>query len=261
MLLYHQIVVLQYGDCDMRWNLYLSIAAAVFFCLSISACSEDASGPAYLEIEEGAHFPCLGVKRIKVTVTDGQSENTFETFGDYYDQEGRCMHPIYAHATFDGLNTGTMMIRVEGFDSSEQRRISLGSLGPVGKKDVDSGYLGACTIDREPVNESGVDRYPFGTVVVEPLPQTDEVENVESLEFILNAGTANSINGGFLLDPEAPLEGTELTISSVPPFEPPGSLVIVARYKNVSVAQWSNLNVFSLEEDDMFVDVAMAKEP
>ena len=246
----------------MQRNIHLSIALAALLCAPISGCSEDTTGPAYLTLEEGAYLPCLGVKRFRVIVTDGKSEKISDNFGDYYDQEGHCKLPIYLLAAFDGLtNTSTMLVRVEGFDSSEKRRMSSGVLGPVSKADADTGHLGTLAIDREPVNEGGQNRYPTGTVVMTPLERIDEVEKIESLAFILNPGTTYAIHDGLYTDPEAHYEDLELVISSLLPFDDPGSLIVVARYKQVSVGQWSNANALNIKEADMFVEVTMAKEP
>jgi hypothetical protein len=127
------------------------------------------------------------------------------------------------------------------------------------------GYLGKMVIDREPLSEGGMpqypSRYPVGTVVVPPLERVEEVGKIDSLAFILNSGTADSINGRFLTNPEVPLKDTEFVISSVSPFDYPGLLIIVARYKNASVGQWASSNDFRIEEGDLFVEATMVKEP
>jgi hypothetical protein len=118
-------------------------------------------------------------------------------------------------------------------------------------------------INREPrpAYEGGVDRYSIGTLVLSPLPQIDEVEKIDSLAFIINPGTPYSLNGRFLTDPDVPLDETELVVSSVQPFDDHGSFIIVARYKNVSVAEWKNSIAFDVTEGDMFVEIMMAKDP
>jgi len=244
----------------MQVNIYILVASSFLVVTNLFACSEEVAGPAYLEIEEGGHLPCLGMKRVRVVVSDGQSQTRFDNFGEFYDDDGHCRQTIYAHASFEGLNTGTMMVTVEGFDSSEKRRIALGAMGPIIGKDVDRGYLGTVVVDREPVYVGGSDRYPLGTLVVDALPQIDAVGNIDNISFIVNAGKPDSINGRFLTDPEMPLEDTELVISSISPFDPPGDLAMIARNKNVSVGQWANASAFTIEENDTFVDVAMAKE-
>jgi hypothetical protein len=155
--------------------------------------------------------------------------------------------------------TNKMSIMVEGFDSSEKRRMCLGRMEQVTREQVESGDLGEMALERESVDDGGVPTYPTGTLTIPPLPGIADVGNVDSLAFIINAGTQDSINGRFVTDPKVSLGGATLVLSNLLPRDPPNSLIIVARYKNVSVGQWKNTSAFTI--GDMFTEVPMSKEP
>ncbi|MFC1655188.1 hypothetical protein ACFL2F_05215 [Myxococcota bacterium] len=236
--------------------LWIILAAS----LATAGCGGDVK-KAVLSIRQGANLPCLGVRRIKITVfKDEVSGKSMEVFGEFYHVDGNCDLPAGLPMDISGLPyTNKMSILVEGFDSSEKRRMCLGRMEQVTQEQVETGDLGEMALERESVDDGGVPTYPTGTLVVPPLPGIADVGKVDSLAFIVNAGTTDSINGRFIADPRASLSSTTLVLSNLLSRDPPNSLIIVARYQNVSVGQWKNTSAFTI--GDMFTEVPMSKEP
>jgi hypothetical protein len=215
---------------------------------------------AVLSIRQGDNLPCLGVRRIKVTVfkdeTSGKSE---EVFGEFYQVDGNCNLPVGLPMDVTGLPyTSQMSIAVEGFDSSLDRRMCLGRIEEVTRQNVESGDLGEMELDRESVDDGGVPTYPTGTLTIPPLPGIADIENMDTLSFIINARVPGSINGRFITDPKVSLSDTTLVLSNLLPRDPPNSLLIVAYYKNFRVGMWENTSSFAI--GDMFTEVRMTKE-
>ena len=239
------------------------IKRAVWMIMTASLLATGCGGDvkkAVLSIRQGANLPCLGVRRIKVTVfKDEVSGKSVEVFGEFYHIDGNCDLPAGLPMDVSGLPyTNKMSIMVEGFDSSEKRRMCLGRMEQVTREQVESGDLGEMALERESVDDGGVPTYPTGTLTIPPLPGMADIGRVDSLAFIINAGTQDSINGRFVTDPKVSLGDTTMVLSNLLPREPPNSLIIVARYQNVSVGQWQNSNAFTI--GDMFTDVPMSKE-
>lgn len=239
----------------LKRALWILLAAS----LAMAGCGSDVK-KAVLSISPGENLPCLGVRRIKITVfRDEVSGKSVEVFGEFYHADGNCNLTAGLPLDVSGLPfTGKMSIMVEGFDSSEKRRMCLGRIEQVTREEVESGDLGQMPLERESVNDGGVPTYPTGTLVIPPLPGFDEVGNVDSLAFIINHGTPESINGRFITDPQVPLSDVTLVLSNLLPRAPPNSLIIVARYNSISVGQWQNSNAFTI--GDMFTEVPMSKE-
>ena len=237
-------------------------AAWIFLAATLltAGCGGDVK-KAVLTIQQGDNLPCLGMRRIKVTVfKDEVSGKSVEVFGEFYYVDGNCNLPAGLPVDISGLPyTGKMSILIEGFDSSEKRRMCNGRMEQVTRSEVESGDLGELLLNREAVDDGGVPTYPTGTLVIPALPGIAGVGKVDSLAFIINAGATDSINGRFVTDPRVSLGETTLVLSNLLPRDPPNSLIIVARYKNVSVGQWQNENAFTIE--DMFTEVRMSKEP
>jgi hypothetical protein len=227
--------------------------------LATAGCGGDVK-KAVLSIRQGANLPCLGVRRIKITVfKDEVSGKSVEVFGEFYHVDGNCDLPAGLPLDVSGLPyTNKMSIMVEGFDSSEKRRMCLGRLEQVTRNQVESGDLGEMALERESVDDGGVPTYPIGTLVIPPLPGIADVGKVDSLAFIINHGTPHSINGRFITDPRVSWSDATLVLSNLLPRDPPNSLVIVARYENISVGQWQNANAFTI--GDMDTEVPMSKE-
>lgn len=227
--------------------------------LATAGCGGDVK-EAVLSVGQGTNLPCLGVRRIKVTVfKDEVSGKSIEVFGEFYHVDGNCDLPAGLPLDVSGLPyTNKMSIMVEGFDSSESRRMCLGRKETVTRTDVESGNLGEIPLNRESVDDGGVPTYPTGTLTIPPLQGIADIGVFDSLAFIINAGTLDSINGHFVADPAVPWSDTTLVLSSLLPRDPPNSLIIVARYKNNSIGHWQNANAFTI--GDMFTDVPMAKE-
>jgi hypothetical protein len=213
---------------------------------------------AVLSIRPGANLPCLGMHRIKATVfKDEVNGKSVEVFGKFYLVDGNCNLPAGLQLDVSGLPyTGKMSILVEGFDFSEKRRMCRGRM-QVSREEVETGGLGEMTLDREPVMDNNVSTYPTGTLIIPPLPGIADMADVDSLAFIINAGTGSSINDGLVTDPQTALSDTTLVISSLPPHDPPNSLIVVARYKQVSVGQWDNTTAFTI--GDLFTEVPMSR--
>jgi len=216
--------------------------------LAAAGCGGDVK-EAVLSIRQGANLPCLGVRRIKVTVfRDEVSGKSVEVFGEFYHVDGNCDLPAGLPLDVSGLPyTNKMSIMVEGFDSSEKRRMCLGRMEQVTRDQVESGDLGEMSLEREAVDDEGVPTYPTGTLIIPSLPGIGEVGDVDSLAFIVNAGTQDSINGKFITDPRVALGEATLVLSNLLPRDPPNSLIVVA-----------NANAFTI--GDMFTEVPMAKE-
>jgi hypothetical protein len=232
---------------------------AVWVVLTASLISVGCGGDvskAVLTIRQGENLPCLGVRRIKVTVfKDELSGKSVEVFGEFYLVDGNCNLPVGLPMDVSGLPyTSEMSITVEGFDSSLDRRMCLGRMEEVTRERVESGNLGEMALNRESV-EGG---YPTGTLKILPLPGIADIEKFDTLSFIINAGLTGSINGRFITDPKVSLSDTTLVLSSLLPRDPPNSLVVVARYKNYPVGMWENTSSFTI--GDMFTEVPMTKE-
>lgn len=227
--------------------------------LALAGCGGDVK-EAVLSISQGSNLPCLGMRRIRVTVfKDEVSGKSVEVFGEFYHVDGNCDLPAGLPLDVSGLPyTNKMSIMIEGFDSSEKRRMCLGRMEQVTREQVESGDLGEMPLNRESVDDGGVPTYPTGTLVVPSLPGIADVGKIDSLAFIVNAGTQDSINGKFVTDPRVSLGDVKLVLSNLLPRDPPNSLIIVARYDNFSVGQWQNSNAFTI--GDMFTEVPMAKE-
>lgn len=220
---------------------------------------------AVLTIRQGENLPCLGVRRIKVTVfKDEVSGKSVEVFGEFYHVDGNCNLPAGLPMDVSGLPyTSKMSITVEGFDSSEKRKMCLGNMAQVTRKQVETGDLGEMTLNRESVDVGGVPTYPTGTLVIPSLPALDSVGKIDSLTFILNYNLKppDMINGSFVAEPSMPLGGSTLVVSNVLPTPPTGNmLLVVAYYKGMSVGQWTNESAFAVNEGDIFVEVRMARE-
>jgi len=239
----------------LKKALWIFLAAG----LAAAGCGGDVK-EAVLSISPGDNLPCLGVRRIKVTVyKDEVTGKSAEVFGEFYHTDGNCNLPAGLPLDVSGLPyTDKMSIMIEGFDSSEKRRMCLGRMEQVTRSQVESGDLGEISIEREAVDDGGVPTYPTGTLVIPSLPGIGEVGNVDSLAFIINAGTQDSINGRFIIDPRFSLGDAKLVLSNLLPRDPPNSLIVVARCENVSVGQWQNSNAFTI--GDMFIEVPMSKE-
>ena len=220
---------------------------------------------AVLSIRQGTNLPCLGVRRIKITVfKDEVSGKSTEVFGEFYDIDGNCDFPVGLPIDISGLPyTNKMSIWVEGFDSSEKRRMCLGSVDHVTREQVEKGHLGEMTLSREAVDVGGVPTYPTGTLVIPSLPALESVGKIDSLTFILNYNLQppDKINGSFVAEPPVPLGGSTLVVSNVLPTQPTGNiLLVVAYYKSTSVGQWTNESAFALNAGDVFVEVRMARD-
>ena len=239
----------------LKRALWIFLAAG----LATAGCGGDVK-KAVLSIQPGDHLPCLGVRRIKVTVfKDEVSGKSVEVFGEFYHTDGNCNLPAGLPLDVSGLPyTDKMSIMVEGFDSSEKRRMCLGRMEQVTRSQIESGDLGEMPLEREVVDDEGVPTYTTGTLVIPSLQGVGEVGKVDSLAFIINAGTQDSINGKFITNPRVSLGEVTLVLSNLLPRDPPNSLIVVARYENVSVGQWQNRDAFTI--GDMFTVVDMAKE-
>jgi hypothetical protein len=220
---------------------------------------------AVLSIQPGTNLPCLGVRRIKITVFKNEvSGKSVEVFGEFYHIDGNCNLPAGLPADISGLPyTDKMSILVEGFDSSEKRRMCTGRLEQVTREQVETGDLGEIPLNREPVDVGGAPTYPTGTLVIPSLPSLETVGSIDGLTFILNHNLAEpyKINGSFVAEPSAPLGGSKLVLSNVLPTPPTGnSLLVVAYVGAVPVGHWTNESSFAVNEGDVFVEVRMAKQ-
>lgn len=239
---------------------WIILAASFFF----GGCGGDVH-EAVLSIRQGDNLPCLGVRRLKITVfKDEVSGKSAQVFGEFYNQEGNCNLPAGLPADISGLPyTGKMSILVEGFDSSEKRRMCAGRIEQVTREQVENGDLGELALSRESVDVGGVPTYPTGTLVIPSLPALESVGKIDSLAFILNhhLQEPDKINGSFMAEPSTPLGGSELVLSNVLPTPPTGNnLLVVARSSGASVGHWTNESAFAVNAGDVFVEVRMAKE-
>ena len=244
------------SEAVLKTAAWTILAASLF----TAGCGGDVR-KAVLTIQPGENLPCLGVRRIKVTVfKDEVSGKSAEMFGEFYHVDGNCNLPAGLLMDVSGLPyTNKMSILVEGFDSSENRRMCLGRVEQVSQKEVKSGNLGEMPLEREPVDDNGLPTYPTGTLIIPSLPGIADVGKVDSLAFVINHGKVDSINDGLITDPKTSLSDVTLVISSLPPRDPPNTLIVVARYQQVSVGHWTNESSFTI--GDMFTEVPMYKEP
>jgi hypothetical protein len=233
-------------------------------CLLAAGCGGDVR-EAVLSIGEGPNLPCLGVRRLKITVfKDEVSGKSLEVFGEFYSGDGSCNLLAGLPVDISGLPyTNKMSILVEGFDSSEKRRMCLGIVDQVTRKQVETGDLEEMTLNREAVDVGGVPTYPTGTLVIPSLPDVESVGRIETLDFILNhhLQEPDKINGSIVAEPSAPLGGSILVLSNVLPTPPTGNnLLVVARNGGMSVGHWTNESAFAVNAGDIFVEVRMARE-
>lgn len=222
---------------------------------SLIACGADNSR-AVLTLAAGAeHFPCLGVRRLRVSAFRNEVEGkSVEVFGQYYNLDGACNLPAGLPLELSDLPlTNRMWILVEGFDSSEKRRMCMGQTAVLGPDEVGSGDLGQLTLERERLG----DIYVTGTLVIPDLPDVASVGDMDSLSFIVNAGTPGSINGSFLNDPRTNWGDSVLVLSNLSP-QLDNEIIVVARKDGVPVGTWQNTD-FDLPDGQMFVEVTLEK--
>lgn len=236
-----------------RWHIPLALPAVLVLAAGCGA----ERGTAVLTVEEGDNLPCLGVRRIRVTAyrnrVDGSS---VEVFSRFYQQDGSCDLPAGLPLELGALPyTSAMWVRVEGFDSSRKRRMCRGETNVFKRDAVASGDLGAVQLDRDPVELA----YPTGTLVVGALPGIEEVVPEARLDFNLNPGARDSLNGSFVRDPRLGWADETLVLSSLPP-RPDNRLLVVARVDNQPVGQWREQAPFDILDGDMFVEVAMVED-
>jgi hypothetical protein len=213
---------------------------------------------AVLSVREGENLPCLGVRRIKITVfKDEVSGKSVEVFGEFYKPDGSCNLPVGLPVDISGLPyTSKMSIQVEGFDSSEKRMMCVGRVEEqVTRKTVENGDLGEMALNRVSVDVGGVRTYPTGTLEIPSLPGVEQINPIDAIWFNVNAGTPDKVNGSFLLDPEVSLGETELALSNLLPRDPTNTLLIVAYYRNEAVGQWQNVSSFTIGDMITVVDV------
>ncbi len=232
--------------------------------LLAGGCGGDAR-EAVLSVRQGENLPCLGVRRIKITVfKDEVTGKSAQVFGEFYDQDGNCNLPVGLPLDISGLPyTSKMSIQVEGFDSSEKRRMCTGRLERVTRKDVEDGDLGEIALNRVGVDVGGVPTYPTGTLVITSLPEVETLGPIDTLDFILNhhLQAPEKVNGSIVAEPSAPLGGSKLVLSNILPTPSTGNnLLMVARIGGVSVGQWTNESAFAVDEGDVFVVVPMVKD-
>jgi hypothetical protein len=239
-----------------RRRVHIVLALPVALVLAAPACGAE-RGSAALTVEEGDNLPCLGVHRLRVTAfrdrVDGVS---VEVFGRFYQQDGSCDLAAGLPLELGTLPyTGAMWVRVEGFDSSRTRRMCRGETSVFKRDAVDSGDLGAVRLDRDAVDLA----YPTGTIVVGSLPGVAALDATAQLDFNLNPGARDSINGSFVRDPRLGWADDDLVLSSLPPRED-NRLLVVARVDNQPVGQWREAAPFDILEGEMFVEVVMVED-
>jgi hypothetical protein len=215
---------------------------------------------AVLSVRQGENLPCLGVRRIKITAfKDEVSGKSAQVFGEFYDQYGNCNLPVGLPLDISGLPyTNKMSILVEGFDSSEKRRMCTGRK-QITREEVEDGNLGEIALNRVAVEVDGVPTYPTGTLEIPSLPGVEQISPIDAIWFNVNAGTPEKVNGSFLLIPEVSLGETGLALSNLLPRDPPNALLIVAYYRNESLGHWENVSSFTI--GDMITEVEVFKAP
>jgi len=225
-------------------------------CSLICGCGAENS-EAVLSIAGAAeNFPCLGVRRLKITAYKNEVDGkAAEVFGEYYNTDGSCNLPAGLPLAISDLPlTSRMWILVEGFDSSTKRRMSMGQTDVLLPDDVKSGELGELTLQRERVNET----YSTVTLLIGELPGLGEVGEIDKVQFILNAGRPGSVNGSFKLESGKSWTDMEYVISNILPGNG-NDLLVVARKEGSPRASWESES-FDLLESDMFVDLNMTRQ-
>jgi hypothetical protein len=217
----------------------------------------EAEGEAVLSVQEGEHLPCLGVRRLRITAFRDMVDGTAtEVFSEFYNQDGSCNLSGGLPLSVGGLPyTSYMWVRVEGFDSSQKRRMCLGETDLFSRERVSTGDLGSVVVHRDAVNLA----YPTGTAVIAPLDGLSSIADIDRLDFNVNAGMQDSINGSFLPDPVLGWVGTELVLSSLPP-RTQNRIIVVAYAGNQPRGQWRESQPFDIGAEDMFVPVQMVRE-
>jgi hypothetical protein len=222
----------------------------------LGGCGADTT-QAVLTIIEGAdNMPCLGVRRFRVTAFENEVDGkSVEVFGEYYDNDGRCNLAAGLPLELPDLPySQRMWILVEGFDSSEKRRMCMGQTNVLTTENVKTGDLGPLTIQREHVS----DEYPIGTLTIGELPELASLAEIDRLVFILNAGTPGYINGSLKRNPQKSWSEMTFVLSSlVPRLE--NSIHIVAYQGTEQMATWEAVAPFDILDGQMLVDVVMEK--
>ena len=224
--------------------------------LAAPACGAE-RGSAVLTVEEGDNLPCLGVRRLRVIAyRDRVDGAAVEVHSRFYLEDGSCDLPAGLPLEMGDLPyTSAMWVRVEGFDSSRNRRMCRGETNVFKRDAVASGDLGTVRLDRDAVDMA----YPAGTLVVGALPGVAGLDPAAQLDFNLNPGARDSINGSFVRDPRLGWADETLVLSSLPPRQD-NRLLVVARVDNQPVGQWREQAPFGIAESDMFVEVEMVED-
>jgi len=221
----------------------------------LSGCGGE-SHTAVLTLVEGAeHLPCAGMRRLRVTAFRNEVEGVgIDLFGVFYNPDGTCNLPAGLPAELPGLPlTGKMWVLVEGFDSTEKRRLSMAQTGVIGNDMVSSGSLGELVLEREPVSGT----YASSSLVIAGLPGLAEAEPLDELSFNLNYGTADSINGAFRRNPAAGWSSGPLVISNLLP-RLDNRILVVGRRGGAPVATWQ-AEAFDIDEGELFVEIQPQK--
>lgn len=226
----------------------LVIAAFGFW---MSACGGE-NHTAVLTLVEGAeHLPCAGMRRLRVTAFRNEVEGVgIDVYGVFYNADGSCNLPVGLPVELTGLPlTGKMWVLVEGFDSTEKRRLSMAQSEVIGNDMVKSGNLGQLALEREPVSGT----YSNSSLVIVELPDLATVEPLDELSFNINYGTADSINGAFQRDPESGWGTGPLVISNLLPRQD-NRILIVGRRGGNPVATW-RAEAFDIVAGQLFTEI------
>ncbi|HUU01081.1 MAG TPA: hypothetical protein VM425_06575 [Myxococcota bacterium] len=228
------------------------IAACFTLAAAFCGCGEG-NATAVLTLVAGQdHFPCLGVRRLKITAfrneVDGRSA---EVFGEYYDIDGGCNLPAGLPLEIADLPYGSRMwVQVEGFDSSNRRRMCMGQTEVLLADEIKGGDLGRLTIERERIAGG----YAVGTLVISALPGIDGLGQIDELVFNVNYGTPDKINGSFALEPGKHWDEMKFVLSNMLQ-RLDNKIMIVAYTGNSPLATWEQTG-FDIAEGQMFIDLS-----
>jgi hypothetical protein len=227
---------------------------ALGFTLASACCGcGEKNATAVLTLAAGQdHFPCLGVRRLKITAfrneVDGRSA---EVFGEYYDTDGNCNLPAGLPLEIADLPYGSRMwVQVEGFDSSRKRRMCMGQTEVLLADEIKGGDLGQLTIERERVGND----YEVGTLVIDSLPGIDGLGQIDELIFNVNYGTPEKINGSFSLEPGKSWGEMKFVLSNMLP-RLNNKIMVVAYTGNSPMGTWEQTG-FDIADDQMFIHLS-----
>ena len=248
-----------------KWIIYILLQLLAATC--IFACD----GTVYqtqLALREGANLPCGGIARLRVEIFLNSSEESiiFDSWGGdekFYNIDGTCNLPQALPLTISSLPLAeSLWIRVEGFDSTESRRICLGKTDFFTMQEIAIGELGELVLDREPVLLGPDEIYTTTTLEIQALEGIEDISNNATMEFTMNTGPGepeNQFSGGFVKQPGTSWADAKLNISNILPRDSNDLLIVARENTTTLVGQWRNSS-FDVLDTSSFLKLVLAKQ-